>query len=257
MPVVNTMLLSGESRDLGRGVGMSGLLGQQTTNRLTSREPARQNNFVPAGPSELRVGWRAISLPQSVRSITARQLWFGTTARRLGQMGWYRWNFPAAPDCTCASSGGGVGPRWVGGQSGHWGMSDAKPLDKHVNRAGVWTREQVFYAHWQSDEDTSRVSRLPCVCILDVYMKIDGRFHTESLSNFPQMFFFLLISKLAQCICHFFVFLFPSAVSENNKKRMASNHFWDTHTQIYPVYVLFLNWRGFLFCRHVCIFRWG
>lgn len=146
-PVVNTLLLSWESHDLGWGVCTSGLLGPQTTNRLTSREPARQNNLVPAGPSELGVGWRAISLPQSVRSITARQLWFGTTARRLGQMGWYRWNSPAAPDCTCASSGGGVGPRWVGGQHGHWVMSDAKPLDKHVSvsGAGVWGNR--FFMH--------------------------------------------------------------------------------------------------------------
>lgn len=31
-------------------------MGQQTTNRLTSREPARQNGLVPAGQSELDVG---------------------------------------------------------------------------------------------------------------------------------------------------------------------------------------------------------
>lgn len=63
--------------------------------RWDSRQQADQHqedlpdrSLVPAGPSELGV----VS-----QSITARQLWFGTTAPRLGQMGWYRCDSPAAP----------------------------------------------------------------------------------------------------------------------------------------------------------------
>lgn len=215
---------------------------------MTSREPARQNNLVPAGPSELGVGWRGISLPQSVRSITARQLWFGTATRS-----WDRWAGTIGtrrrpPTASVLLVGEALVPDgWedsVGIES--WVMQNY--LDKHVSisGAGVWEMEQVFLCtltKWL--RYIQHVQAL--VCLHLGYMKIDGWFHTESLSNFPWACF---VYYFQACALHlpFLCFLFSSVVSENNKKEWPLTIF-ETHTHSHT--------QGFLFCRLVYIFRWG
>lgn len=79
--------------------------------------------------------------------------------------------------------------------------------------------------------------------------KKNGRFHTEPFEFSSSVFFFFFISRLAQYISPFPCFvLFPSVVSENNKKQWPQTIFHTcthTHTDL-PCICSLPDLEGFL-----------